>query len=101
MKFVYSFFVTVGLVFGFAPEAEANRGHDVVRAAYKSCSVHKQWVRGHYTHHGHWVAGHYKYAKSCHSAPKVVVYKPKACHHSHHSFHHSHPKPNLKLVIRI
>jgi len=99
MKFAYSFFFIIGLMFGFVPNAEANHGQVAAVVYHKTCSTHRQWVSSHHNRHGRWVPGHYRQVESCrgHRTPKVVVHKHNGCH----GFHHGHSKPNLRLVVHI
>ena len=53
MKFIFSFFIALGMMFAFTPEAKA--GTTVSTVVQKVCTVEKQYVAAHYNKRGHWV----------------------------------------------
>jgi hypothetical protein len=92
MKFIFSFFIALGLMFGFAPEAKAHTVQTTV--VQKVCSVQKQYVAGHYNRRGIWVRGHFKRVVICRNVPRTVVRRV------HHHRRHRHRR-GPRFVIRL
>jgi len=92
MKFIFSFFVALGMMFGFTPEAKAHSVRTTV--VQKVCSVQKQHVPAHYNRRGRWVHGHFKNVTFCRNVPRTVV--RRVHHHRHHRHRHG-----VRFVIRL
>ena len=98
MKFIFSFFIALGMMFAFTPEAKA--GTTVSTVVQKVCTVEKQYVAAHYNKRGHWVYGHYKNVTVCKNVPRTVVRRT----HHHHVFrrhHHHHDRHGVRFTIRL
>ena len=98
MKFIYSFFITLALMFGCTTNAEAKT--TVTTVVQKVCTVERQYVPTHYDHHGHRIHAHYINVNVCRNVPKTVV---RRTHHHHHHGHHRHHyhRHGLKFIIRL
>ena len=97
MKFIFSFLITMGAMFGFTPEAKAHTVKTTV--VEKVCSVEKRYFSAHYNKQGHWVHGHYKNITVCRNVPRTIVRRT----HHHHFFrrHHHHHRHGVRLTIRL
>jgi len=98
MKFIFSFFIALGIMFGFAPEAQA--GTMVTTTVQKVCTVEKQYVATHYDHHGHRIHAHYKNVTVCRNVPRTVIRKTHNHHHHVRRHHHGH-RHGVKFTIRL
>ena len=95
MKFIYSFLITLALVFGHTPNAEAKA--TVTTVVQKVCTVERQYIPTHRGHRGHLIAGHYKNVNVCRNVLRAVVRRPHS-KHRHNSHHHKH---GLRFIIRL
>ena len=91
MKFIYSFFIVLGMMFGFTPEAEAHTVQTTV--VQRVCSVQKQYVAGYYDRRGRWVRGRYKRVIVCRNVPRTVV---RTVHHRRHHYY----RRGARVIIR-
>ena len=98
MKFIYSFLIAFGSVFGFAPEAKA--GTTVTTVIHKVCTVEKQYRPARYNRHGHYIHAHYKNVTVCRNVPKTVIRKTYNHHHHARRHHHGH-RHGARFTIRL
>jgi hypothetical protein len=99
MKFIFSFFVALGMMFGFAPEAEAHTIKTTV--IERVCSVEKQYVSGHFNRRGRWVSAHYRRVRVCRDVPRTVF---RRTHYYHLPRHHHRPhrhRHGVRLTVRL
>ena len=95
MKFIYSFFITLALAFGYTTNAEAKT--TVTTVVQKVCTVEAQYIPTHRGHHGHLISGHYRNVSVCRNVPRTVVRRTYTKHH-HHRHHHKH---GIRFAIRL
>ena len=98
MKFIYSFFITLALMFGCTANAEAKT--TVTTVVQKVCTVERQYVPTYYNHHGHRIHAHYINVNVCRNVPKTVVRRTHH-HHYYHRGHHHHHRHGLRFTIRL
>jgi len=96
MKFIYSFLIAFGSVFGFAPEAEA--ATVVTTVVHKVCTVEKQYRPARYNRHGHYIHAHYKNVTVCRNVPRTVIRKTYNPRHRVQRHNHRH---GTRFIIKL
>jgi hypothetical protein len=95
MKFIYSFLIAFGSVFGFAPEAKA--ATTVTTVVHKVCTVEKQYRPARYNRHGHYIHAHYKNVTVCRNVPRTVIRKT----YNHHHVHRHNHRRGVRFTIKL
>jgi len=95
MKFIYSFLIAFGSVFGFAPEAKA--ATVVTTVVHKVCTVEKQYRPARYNRHGHYIHAHYKNVTVCRNVPRTVIRKT----YNHHRVQRHNQRHGTRFIIKL